>query len=519
VVTRIVIDPVTRIEGHLKIDATVEAGRVAEARCSGTMFRGLETILRGRDPRDAQRITQRICGVCPSAHATASALALDDAFGIADRIPDNGRVIRNLIFGSNYIQSHILHFYHLVALDFVDVAAVAGYRGSDERLRQVSSFIARGSLAPFFPRYEGDYRLTPEQNRAAVAHYVEALDMRRHAHEMEALFGGKMPHSMGIFAGGALEQVTVDKITAFRWRLERLRDFIDNVYIPDVLMVASAYPDYFETGGGCRRYLAYGCWDLDSEPDLTRRRRLLPNGTVDAGRLEREPLEPSRITEHIRHSWYRGRSDLPPRLGETDPDPSKHDAYSFLKAPRYGDEVMEVGPLARMLVAYVNGDGNVRAAVDGLLAGLGAEVEALFSVLGRHAARAVECKLVADAMAGWLMELEAGARSCAVYDVPRDGEGMGLTEGPRGALGHWIRVENGVIANYQAVVPTTWNCSPRDDNEQPGACEQALEGTAVRDPENPFELVRIVRSFDPCLACAIHMVSPTRGTIAACRVA
>ncbi len=505
---KIIIDPVTRIEGHLKISAVTEDGVVKEARCSGMMFRGLEVILRGRDPRDAQRITQRICGVCPTAHATASSLALDDAFGVADRIPDNGRVIRNLIFGSNYVQSHILHFYHLAALDYVDVAAASDYSGSDPRLRQVAAFIARGSLAPFFPRYEGDYRLPKAVNQAAVSHYVEALDKRREAQEMLAIFGGKMPHSMGIFPGGALEKVSVSKIAEFRWRLERLRDFIDNIYIPDVLAVAGAYPDYFQIGQGCGRYLAYGNWDLDSEPDLTKRKRLQPHGTLDGATLSHSPLEPSRITEDVQHSWYKSRSHLPPSDGQTEVDPMKPGAYSFLKAPRYDGDAYEVGPLARVLVAYVTGDSTTRKLVDGALAALRAGVPALFSVLGRHAARALECKIVADAMADWLLELRPGEPSCAVYDLPESGSGMGLTEGPRGALGHWIAIENGVISNYQAVVPTTWNCSPRDDGGQPGACEQALEGTKVKDAENPFELVRIVRSFDPCIACAVHMVTP-----------
>jgi hydrogenase large subunit len=504
----IVIDPVTRIEGHLKIEAITEGGVVREARCSGMLFRGFELILRGRDPLDAARITQRICGVCPTAHAMASALALDDAFGIADQVPHNGRVMRNLIFGSNYVQSHILHFYHLAALDYVDVAAAAGYTGGDERLRQVASFIARGELGPFVPRYEGDYRLSRSANRAAVSHYVQALDRRREAQEMLAIFGGKMPHQMSTFPGGALEVVSVDKIAEFRWRLERLRDFIDNVYIPDVLAVARAYPDYFQIGRGVGRYLSYGAWDLDTNPDLTQRERALPGGTLDSRGMTYEALDPSNITEQVRHSWYRSDTDLPPGSGATDPAPRKTGAYSFLKAPRYDGQAHEVGPLARMLVAYAQGHPQVTSLVNGALSELGAGPSALFSVLGRHAARALECKFVADSMADWLLELQPGEPVCAHFERPEAGTGMGLTEAPRGSLGHWIRIEDGLTANYQAVVPTTWNCSPRDDRNQPGACEQALEGTAVRDPNNPFEVVRIVRSFDPCIACAVHMITP-----------
>jgi hydrogenase large subunit len=506
--SQIVIDPVTRIEGHLKIEAITEDGVVKEARCAGLLFRGFEVILRGRDPRDAQVITQRICGVCPIAHATASALALDDAFHVADSVPHNGRIVRNLILGSNYIQSHILHFYHLAALDFVDATAAAGYGGADRNLRLVSQYLAGGGYSPFLPRYEGDYRLPKDVNRACVSHYVEALHKRREAHEMLAIFGGKMPHQMGIFPGGALEQVGVDKIMAFRHRLERLRDFIDNIYLPDVIAVAQAYPDCAELGAGCRRYLSYGAWDLDQAADLTRRRRYLPAGVLDLTTQEVAPLEPQRITEQVRYAWYKSTSDLRPANGETVADPTKPSAYSFLKAPRYGGQVCEVGPLARLMVAYGRGHERVRKLVDGLLSELQLPVSALSSVLGRHAARALECKLVADAMSEWVLQLHPGEPSCAPTDVPQESTGMGLAEAPRGSVGHWIELRDGVIANYQAVVPTTWNCSPRDDQDQPGTCEQALEGTRVKDEQNPFELVRIVRSFDPCLACAIHMVSP-----------
>jgi len=448
----------------------------------------------------------------------ASSLALEAAFDVADQVPNNGRVMRNLIFGSNYFQSHVLHFYHLAALDYVDVTAAAGYTGPDKRLRQVADFIARGSLSPFLPRYEGDYRLDKKTNQAAVAHYVEALNMRRESHEMLAIFGGKMPHSMGIFPGGTLEQVTVDKIAAFRWHLERLRDFIDNVYIPDVLAVAGAYPDYFEIGQGCQRYLSYGNWDLDNEPDLTKRKRVLPHGRLNGETMTLDPFDPSQITEHVKHSWYSSSSNLPPSRGQTQADPNKPGGYSFIKAPRYAGDVYEVGPLARILVAYAQGTEPVKTLVDGVLSTLKAEPKALFSVLGRHAARALECKIVADLMADWILELQPGAPCCAKYDLPETGSGMGLTEAPRGALGHWVEIADGVIDNYQAVVPTTWNCSPRDDKDQPGACEQALEGTKVRDPANPFELVRIVRSFDPCLACSIHMVTPAGDDIGAFRV-
>ncbi|HJX35064.1 MAG TPA: nickel-dependent hydrogenase large subunit, partial [Desulfatiglandales bacterium] len=248
---KIIIDPITRIEGHLRIEATVENGEVKDARSSGTLFRGLELILKGRDPRDAQRITQRVCGVCPTSHSTAATLNLDSAFGIADKIPDNGRIIRNLILGAAHIADHILHFYHLAALDYVDVTSVADYTDNDTALNSIKTFIKRGELGPFLPRYEGDYRLSKDINIQMVSHYVKALEMRRKAQEMVAIFGGKIPHNMAIVPGGVTEKPTIDKITSFLWRLNELRDFINNVYIPDVITVAEAYSDYFEVGFGC----------------------------------------------------------------------------------------------------------------------------------------------------------------------------------------------------------------------------------------------------------------------------
>jgi hydrogenase large subunit len=507
----IVIDPVTRIEGHLKVEAILDDGVVKEAKSSGMLWRGFEQVLRNRDPVDAQRITQRICGVCPTAHATASTLNLDSAFGIDDDIPHNGRTIRNLILGSNFLQSHILHFYHLTALDYVDVTAVADYSGTDPYLSQVHKFIQQGSLAPFVPRYEGDYRLSKEVNVAATRHYVEALDIRRECHEMLAIFGGHMPHNMAIMPGGVTEVPDAQKIADFRWRLEKIRDFIDNVYLPDVIAVAKAYPDYFGIGGGCGNYLAYGVFDLDSEPDLTKRARLLPCGRATAKDLKPLPFDPTKITEHVKHSWYRSKSKLHPSEGETIPDRNKKKAYSWLKSPRYDDEVYEVGPLARQVNAYVRGEEPTVTLVNKVLGEFNAGPSALVSTLGRHAARAIETKIVADKMADWVLEIKLGEPVYTPFEIPDQATGMGLTDAPRGALGHWIKIEDKKIANYQCVVPTTWNGSPRDDKGQPGPFEQAMEGTRIKDPDNPYELVRIVRSFDPCLACAIHVVN-AKGT-------
>jgi hydrogenase large subunit len=502
---KIVIDPVTRIEGHLKIEAVIEGGVVKDAKSSGTLFRGFELLLRGRDPFDAQHITQRICGVCPTAHAMASTLNLDSAFGIADKITDNGRIVRNLIQGANYIMSHVIHFYHLAALDYVDVTKVAKYDGNDPALVSVRDFVMRAldagdkaMLGPFWPRYEGDYRLPDEVDQAAVAHYVQALDMRRLAHEMSAIFSGKMPHNVGIVPGGATEPPTVDKIANYLWKLQQLREFIDNVYVPDVLAVAGVYSDYFEIGKGCGNLLSYGVFDLEANgTDLSKRDRLLNQGTTSVNDLTYHPLDPSKITEDVKNSWYKSKSGLNPSNGETDPDREKEGAYSWIKSPRYDGKVYEVGPLARMAVTYVKGNPTVQKLINDTLAGFKASPAALFSVLGRHAARALECKFVADSMPGWLLELKLGEPVFTEWQTPDTAEGMGLWEAPRGSVGHWIEIKDSKIAHYQCVNPTSWNASPRDDQGQPGPIEQALIGTKVKDESNPFELVRIVRSFDP----------------------
>jgi len=516
---KIVIDPLTRIEGHLKVEAIVDDGVVKEARTTGTLFRGIELILKGRDPRDANRITQRICGVCPTSHATASSQCVDSALGIAGSIPDNGRIIRNLILGSNYIQSHILHFYHLAALDYVDVAQAADYAGDNEDLKSVRAFIDRGELGPFMPRYEGDYRLPKEVNNAAVAHYVEAFRARRKAHEILAIFGGKGPHNCATLAGGVTEQPTVDKITQFLWRLNEIREFIDGIYIPDIIAVAKAYTDYFGIGGGCNRYLSYGVFDLQgTETDLAKRERLISQGVVGAD-LKPADVDAAKITEDVRHSWYDDScGGLHPSQGETIPVPDKKDGYSWLKSPRYGGKVCEVGPLARALVAYARGHNKIKPLVDSVLGEFDAAPSALFSVLGRHAARAIETKVVADAMADWVLELKPGEPVTAEYEIPDEGSGFGMVGAPRGALGHWIQIKDKVIDRYQCVVPTTWNGSPRDAQDQPGPIEQALEGTPVKDENNPFEIVRIVRSFDPCLACSVHVMTPKRRLLAKYRV-
>lgn len=516
---KIVIDPITRIEGHLKVEATVDNGEVKDARSSGTLFRGIELILGGRDPRDANRITQRICGVCPTSHSTAAALCLDSAFGVGGSIPDNGRIIRNLILGSAHIADHILHFYHLTALDYVDVTKVAKYEGNNTTLNSVKDFIQRGELGPFVPRYEGDYRFPDKVDQELASHYVEALRIRRKAQEMCSLFGGKMPHNMSIVPGGVTEVPTVDKIASFLWRVNEVRTFIDEVYLPDVVAAAGAYGDYFAIGAGCRSLLSYGGYELDGkEADLTKRKRLFKQGTVSAD-LKLSTIDIGAITEEVKHSWYDdSTSGRKAAQGETVPKEEKSGAYSWVKAPRYDGKVYEVGPLARVMATYLAGDEKVKALVDPALAKFKAGPGAMFSVLGRHLARAVGTKVIADTMPGWLLELKPGEPVYQEYEIPEQSTGVGLVEAARGALGHWIQIKDQRIDNYQCVVPSTWNMSPRDDRGEPGPLEQALTGTKVRDEENPFEIVRIVRSFDPCLACAVHLITPKGGTISRFRV-
>jgi len=505
---KIVIDPVTRIEGHLKVETVVDGGEVKEAACSGMLFRGFEKILEGRDPRDAQLITERICGVCNHCHTTASALGLDSAFGVADKIPDNARIMRNLTMGFHQIQDHILHFYHLAALDYVDVTKVASYEGDDRTLNSIKAFISRGELAPFVPRYEGDYRFSPELDRMLVSHYVQALEMRRKGHEATAVLAGKLPHACAVTPGGMTEIPTVDKIATLLARAKEIREFVQDVYVPDVIKVAETYSDYFEIGKGCGKFLSYGVFDLDgTNPDYTKRARLFPQGSTST-ELEHRELNLDEITEYIEHSWYEGDgSPRRPFDGETNPSPNKKDGYSWIKAPRYQNETYEVGPLARIAVGYAAGNRATKEMVDSILSHFKASPEVLFSVLGRHAARALCALHIANNLQGWIMELNLQEPAYVEYTIPDEGTGVGIVEAARGALGHWVAIKDRKIGKYQCVVPTTWNASPLDGNGNHGPIEQSLIGTKVKDEANPFEIVRIVRAFDPCIACAVHLLN------------
>jgi len=481
--TEIAIDPMTRIEGHLKIEVEVEDQTVVEARTTATLYRGFEQILMGRNPLDAVQITQRFCGVCPTPHAIASAQALDNAYRIMP--PENGRLIRNIMQGANSIQSHILHFYHLASLDY--------FRGPD--------------IPPFVPRYEADYRVPDSVNKDMIEHYIQAYHIRLKSHELCSIWSGKMPHMASIVPGGVTINPRIDNITTSLWRLKELMEFIDSIYLPDVITLGKVYRDYFKIGTGPGNFLTYGQFDLDAEPDVTKRKRLLPMGRLSEGKLEK--LEPARITEDVSNSWYSSKSHLHPEKGETLPDPHKKKAYTWLKAPRYNDDVCEVGPLSRMLVAYHSKDNpKLNKLVDDTMNTLKIQLDDLDSVMGRHVMRAIECKTIADSLTDMIMSVKLNEPVCADFSAPKQAQGMGLWDAARGALGHWINIEDSKIARYQAVVPTTWNASPKDDKGQPGPIEIAMIGTKVEDLDNPFALARIVRSFDPCIACAVHILHP-----------
>jgi hydrogenase large subunit len=474
--TKVIVDPVTRLEGHLSIECQVDGGKVIEAQSTGTLFRGLELILQGHDPRDAQDYVQRICSVCPVTHGFAAALALDDAFGLTGQIPENGRIVRNLLLGANLLHSHILHFYHLAALDYVDASST--------------------NLPPLVPQYAGDYRLPAAVNAAAIQHYLQALEMRKLAHTLLAIWGGRIPGQRGIVPGGSTANVDVEKIVQSKFLLAQVTDFIDNVYIPDVVAVAGVYKDWTGIGAGCKNLMTYGGFPMDNSG--WNGKRFYSNGVYINGQAEASALDPTQIGEDVKYSWYEDGIPKGPTQSVITPEVDKAGAYSWIKSPRYNGTVMEVGPLAKL---WINNNATLKSLLPG---------DAAFSVMGRHAARAIDCSNVAHAMADWLMQLTPDGPTCVPNEVPKSGTGMGINDAERGALGHWIVIENWKIKIYNAIVPTTWNAGPRDDSGVPGPIEQALIGTPVKDVNNPIELVRVVRSFDPCLACAIHLITPDR---------
>ncbi len=555
--THVVVDPVTRIEGHLRIEAEVEGGVVADAWSSSTMFRGIEMILKGRDPRDAWAFTQRICGVCTTVHAIASIRAVEDAIGAEP--PPNARILRNLVMASQMIQDHVVHFYHLHALDWVDVvSALSADPAATSSLAEsisdwplsstnyftavkgrLKGFVERGQLGPFTNAYWGHpaYALPPEANLMAVAHYLEALDWQREFIKMHAILGGKNPHLQGFVVGGMATPVDPDSqaainatsIAAMRGMIASAKAFVEKVYIPDLLAVASFYTDWAGYGAGVGNYMVYGEYP---EADGT---QFLPSGVIwDKDISTVHDLDPAKISEYVTHSWfnYEVGDDQPlhPYDGETAPNYTgpkppyeklfpngfSTEKYSWLKSPRYEDKPVEVGPLARMLVAYASGHPEVQATIGYALDKLGVGAGALFSTLGRAAARGLETLVLSQRIDTWLDELahNMGSGDLEIADNskwdpanwPKECTGHGLHEAPRGALGHWVHIKDGVIANYQCVVPSTWNAGPRDANGQPGPYEQAIVGNPVADPEQPIEILRTVHSFDPCMACGVHVV-------------
>jgi len=556
--SRVVIDPVTRIEGHLRIEVEANGHAVTDAWSSGTMFRGIEIILRGRDPREAWIWAQRICGVCTTVHALASVRAVEDALGI--EVPQNAALIRNIIAGTQNVQDHIIHFYHLHALDWVDVtqalkadpaktsqlaqsisdwpkSSTTYFKGIQNR---VSTLFNSRQLSLFASGDWGHpaYRLPPEVNLLAVAHYIEALDVQREFIRVHAVLGGKNPHPQTYLVGGMAAAmdgnepdatINPERITLLNQLVANAQTFVQQVYIPDVLAIAGFYRDWFQHGSGLGNYMSYGDYTSGSIKDPAS--FMIPRGILLGRDLTTiHPLDPSHISEYVTHSWYTyaegDQVSKPPAQGETNPkytgpappyDFLKTDEkYSWVKSPRYDDTPMEVGPLARTLIAYASGKEQVKTAVDGALAKLNLPPSALFSTMGRIAARALEAQILVGHLSEWVTRLNDNMahgnlriHNGAMWDPeswPKSCQGFGFHEAPRGSLGHWVEIENKKIVNYQAVVPSTWNSGPRDAHGQRGAYEAALQGTPLADPDRPLEVLRTVHSFDPCMACAIHVV-------------
>jgi [NiFe] hydrogenase large subunit len=531
---RILIDPITRIEGHLRIEVEVENGKVKDAWSSGQMFRGIEMMLQGRDPRDAHHFVQRSCGVCTYIHALSSVRAVEDACNIT--IPENARLIRNLLHGSQYQHDHIVHFYHLHALDWVDIVSalsadpvktaklsenVSGRPGTAEYFKTVkdklSTFVNSGQLGPFNNAYWGHsaYHLPPEANLMAASHYLEALKLQAKAARMHAIFGGKNPHPQGLVVGGvtAIRDLTPERLDEFTGIWKETQAFVNEVYIPDLLAVASFYKDWGAIGGNNDTYLCYGDFpQAGVDDDL-----LMPAGVLE-GSLTPKALDVDQITEDVTRAWYEAGAAKHPFQGETNPikgevEYNTEDKYTWMKAPRYRGKSAEVGPLARVLVAYTSGQKEVKALVDHVLKTLDVGTDALFSTLGRTAARGIETAVVGNAMEGWIDELKTNIakgdkKIYQPWTMPDKGMGYGLNDVPRGALGHWINIEGGKIKNYQYVVPSTWNLGPSDGKNQKGPVENSLIGTPIADPEKPLEVLRTVHSYDPCIACAVHVIDP-----------
>lgn len=499
------IGPVTRLEGHLSIQTTVENNVITAAKSMGEMFRGFEAFLRGRDPLDAQQITQRICGVCCYAHAIASSYAQETAYNL--NVPPNGRILHNLIQGANHLYDYLLHFYQLSALDFVDVTAILEYKGSDADLTALRDWVKTElnsktafPAAPFLPRLSGRYLSDTQINIGALKHYIESLEIQKKANRASAIFGGKFPHATAIFPGGCTQSPTIDHIASYRSLISDVRNFIHKKYIPDILAVAQEFPEYWNIGQSRGGFLSYGLLPLGPQFDS---KRLFAPGVLLQDDLA--PVDFDAIHEDVKYSKYSSPSGLRVKNGELTPYSHKTGAYSWVKAPRYQGKMVEVGPAARILVDYhQNNNPKVKQLVDKFAGLAGIKAENLNSVLGRHLCRGISGAVIADFLLEEAERIDLNGPYMAQYDLPKSGEGFGATEASRGALLHYIKVKDYKIEKYECVVPTTWNCSPKDDNDQPGALESALIGTQVENPDEQIEANRIVHSFDPCLACAVH---------------
>jgi [NiFe] hydrogenase large subunit/hydrogenase large subunit len=569
--TKVVVDPITRIEGHLRIEVQADNGRITDAWASSTQFRGLEVIIQGRDPRDAWAFMQRICGVCTVVHAVASVRAVEDALDI--RVPPNANMIRNLVMGMQFLQDHVIHFYHLHALDWVDVvsalkadpAAAAKLaaslspwpNNSEQRFRQVQAtikkFVDSGQLGIFTNGYWGHpaYKLPPEVNLIAVSHYLEGLDWQRDVIRLHTVFGGKNPHPNFLVGGMAsainlndTQTINAESLTQVQAMIRQARAFVEQVYWPDLLAIAGFYKEWGAIGGGTRDFLAVGEFPDGDIRELDT--LYFPRGIIRGGDLTRVyPYDPAQVAEFIHASWYEydGGNDrgLHPYEGQTKPkytgpkppwqylQDQADGKYTWMKAPRYDGKPMQVGPLARMLVGYAAGHEDIRALTKEVMDRLEVGPSALFSTLGRTAARGMESVLIARRMEHWFDRLVSRVRNgdTATWTGqawepekwPRQARGYGFLDAPRGALGHWVIIENGKIQNYQCVVPSTWNCSPRDAQGQLGPYEASLiENHPLVDPKRPLEILRTIHSYDPCMACGVHVLDATGALITEVKV-
>ncbi|WP_230432388.1 hydrogenase 2 large subunit [Plesiomonas shigelloides] len=555
---RITIDPVTRIEGHLRIDCEIANGKVVKAWSSGTMWRGMEEIVQGRDPRDAWMIMQRICGVCTNIHAIGSVRAVESALNL--NVPVNAQYIRNIILAASNIHDHVVHFYQLSALDWVDITSAlqADPVKASQMLNGVSSWqlnspqeltkvqnkiralVDSGQLGIFANGYWGHptMKLPPEVNLIAVAHYMQALEYQRDASRVVALLGGKSPHIQNLAVGGVANPINLDGIGVLNMErlmylktfIDRLNGFIEQVYMPDAAIIASFYPEWLQSGRGVTNYLSVPELPTDNQGGSF----LLPGGYIKNGDMttfraidsHKDQFLIDGIAESSKHAWYRDNEPLHPWQGKTRPNYTgwnEDGKYSWVKAPTFYGETVEVGPLANVLCMLAAGHEGTKQHMDTVLglyqklSGNTLTPQEMPSTMGRVLARAVRCAVMKDTLAHQWQALidNIGRGDYVAYikpNIPADTElrGVGFEEAPRGMLSHWIVIKNGKIANYQAVVPSTWNSGPRNQNDEPGPYEAALVGTPVADPEKPLEVVRTVHSFDPCMSCAVHIVD-TRG--------